>query len=164
LTDAEFAALHQQLAAFCATLQIDPAWLGEPPLAQDPALQAAIQTVVLHYVQAQHQAAGVQVELQAFKTWLALEQRPYSYEHQPLVHQLYTQVVKTGLAAPARPEALLATEKIGVEHMLRTLQAAATVDRRAFYQLLNTITHHQTEASRRWQRPARRTPSEQQRR
>lgn len=141
LPDSEFNALRQQVHAFCAALQIDLAWLGEPPLAQDPALQATIQAVVLHYVQAQHQAIDAQAEIQAFKTYLALQQRPYSYENQPLLQQLYTQLVKAGLAAPARPEALLATEKIRVEHMLRAIQAAAEADRPAFYRVVNAVSN-----------------------
>lgn len=139
LTDAEFGILYQQVHAFCAAWQIDLAWLGEPPLAKDPILQAAVQATVLHYVQAQQQAAHVQAELQAFKSYLALEQRPYSYEYQPLIQQLYTQLVQSGLTAPARPEALLATEKIRVEHMLRAIEAAADADRATFYRALNTL-------------------------
>ena len=141
LTDAEFSLLHQQLHAFCTSLQIDLTWLGEQPLSKDPNLQAAVQATVLHYVQAQHQAVGVQVDLLAFRTYLALEQRPYSYEYQPLVQQLYTQLVKAGLTAPVRPEALLATEKIRVEHMLRAIQAAADADRPALYRVLNALSN-----------------------
>lgn len=139
LTPAEFAALHQELAAFCQARQIDLAWLGEQALVRDPALAATVQAVVLHYIQAQQQAVTALAELQAFQTYLALAQRPYSYEYQPLVQQLYTQVVKAGLADPARPEALLATEKLRIEHMLRAIQTAAATDRRAFYRLVNTL-------------------------
>jgi hypothetical protein len=139
LTDAGFSTLHQQLQTFCSALQIDLAWLGEQPLAKDPALQATVQAVVLHYVQAQQQASSVQSDLLAFKTYLALEQRPYSYEYQPLVQQLYMQLVKAGLTTPARPEALLATEKIRVEHMVRAIQQAADADRPAFYRVLNAV-------------------------
>ena len=80
-----------------------------------------------------------QAELQAFKTYLAIERRPYSYEYQPLIQQLYTQLVKAELTAPARPEALLATEKMRVEHMLRAIRAAADADRPAFYRVLNDL-------------------------
>lgn len=139
LTDTEFSDLRQQLHAFCTARQIDLAWLGEQPLAKDPPLQGTVQAVVLHYVQAQQQAISVQAELQAFKTYLAIERRPYSYEYQPLIQQLYSQLVKTGLTAPARPEALLATEKIRVEHMLRAIRAAADADRPAFYRVLNAL-------------------------
>ena len=141
LTDAEFSTLQQQLHAFCTSLNIDLAWLGEQPLTQDPALQAAVQATVLHYVQAQQQAASVRDDLLAFKTYLVLEQRPYSYEYQPLVQQLYTELVNARLTAPARPEALLATEKIRVEHMLRAIQAAAAADRPAFYRILNGLSN-----------------------
>lgn len=139
LTNRGFSDLHQQLHAFCTAQQIDLAWVGEQPLAKDPPLQDAVQAVVLHYVQAQQQASSVQAELQAFKTYLAIERRPYSYEYQPLIQQLYTQLVKTGLTAPARPEALLATEKMRVEHMLRAIRAAADADRPAFYRVLNDL-------------------------
>jgi hypothetical protein len=149
LTDVEFTALHQQLASFCSSLQIDLTWLGDQALAQDPTLQGAVQAAVLHYVQAQQQASVVQADLQAFKTYLALEQRPYSYEYQPLVQQLYTRLVKAGLTEPARPEALLATEKTRVEHMLRAIQHAAHRDRPAFYRILNTLSalHQNTAGS-----------------
>lgn len=146
LNDPAFATLQQQMQAFCANQQIDLAWLGTPALAQDPALQATVQAVVLHYVQAQHQAANVQAELRAFKTWLALTERPYSHEYQPLVHQLYTRLVKAGLTEPARPEALLATEKLRVEHMLQAIQAAAEANRPAFYRMINALQQPQQPA------------------
>ena len=139
LSDREFSVLQQQLYAFCTALQIDLAWLGEQSLTKDPALQAAIRATVLHYVQAQQEANGVQADLHAFKTYLALEQRPYSYESQPLIQRLYAQLVSSGLATPARPETLLATEKIRIEHMLRAIQAAADTNRPAFYRILNGL-------------------------
>ena len=43
--------------------------------------------------------------------------------------------------APARPEALLATEKIRVEYMLRAIQQAADADRPAFYRVLNALSN-----------------------
>ena len=141
LSDAEFSVLQQGLHTFCTALQIDLAWLGKQQLTKDSALQAAIQATVLHYVQAQHRAQGVQADLLAFKTYLALEQRPYSYEFQPLIQRLYTQLVSAGLAVPVRPEALLANEKVRIEHMLRAIQAAADTNRPAFYRILNTLSN-----------------------
>jgi hypothetical protein len=139
LSDAEFSGLQQGLHTFCTALQIDLAWLGKQQLTKDSVLQAAIQATVLHYVQAQHQAQGVQADLLAFKTYLALEQRPYSYEFQPLIQRLYTQLVSAGLAVPVRPETLLANEKVRIEHMLRAIEAAADTNRPAFYRILNAL-------------------------
>lgn len=140
LTDTEFNHLQQQLQTFCSSLQINLAWLGESALAADTALQTAIQTVVQHFVQAQQQSARVQAELRAFKHYLALTAHPYSYEQQPLIQRLYTQVVNAGLTDPARPEALLATEKLRIEHMMHAIESAATTHRTRFYQIMNELT------------------------
>jgi hypothetical protein len=139
LTDDEFNHFQQQVQASCSTMNIDLTWLNEQPLNNDPTLLTTVQRIVLLVVHAQQEAASVQTDLRAFQIYRAIELHPYSYEYQPLIQQLYTQLVNAGLTAPARPEALLATEKIRVEHMLRAIEAAANADRPAFYRIVNGL-------------------------
>ncbi len=142
MTEAEFDHFLDQLQILCGALQIDLAWLDDQVLARDPALQATLRTIVFHCIQAQHQAADIQADLQAFECYQAIKQRPYSQENQQLIERLYAQLVKAGLTSPARPEALGSTERIRVEYMLRAIENAATSHRSGFYQTLNQVSHN----------------------
>lgn len=139
LTGDEFNHFQQQLQTSCSILDIDLIWLNEQPLNNDHTLLTTVQRIVLHVVHAQQEAASVQTDLRAFQIYRAIELHPYNYEYLPLIQQLYTRLVKARLTAPARPEALLATEKIRVEHMLRAIEAAAHADRPAFYRVVNEL-------------------------
>jgi hypothetical protein len=144
LSDDEFAIFSEQLADFCSELGIDPTWLGEPSLTKDFELEQVVKDVVLNFYRARRQAVLVQQDLKAFKIYLAIEERPYSREHQSTIQQLYSRLVSEGLASAVPPGVLMATEKIRQQHMLKAIQTAADKDRKAFNLVLKAIVNDPT--------------------
>lgn len=126
-----------QLASFCADLNLDLAWLVQKKLDKDPQIEQVAKQVVIDYCQACYQAAQAQEDFKAFDTFQAMVQNPKG--HRALSQKLFTQLVNQKLAKPVTADLFLAPEDKRQEHMTEAISQAADKDRQKFITILKEV-------------------------
>ncbi len=94
--------LFDLLSGYCASLQWELTWLFAPQIKKAPALQAVLEESVSTYARTILVALQMEVDVQAFQTYVAFAQKPTARSHRPLVEQLYHKVDQGGLTPPAK--------------------------------------------------------------
>lgn len=142
---AESQSFTDQLAAFCADLNLDLGWLVQKKLDKDPDIEQAAKTVVLDYCQSCYQAAQAQADFKAFGTFQSMLQNPKGYR--ALSQRLFTELVNQKLAKPVTPDLFLAPEGERQSHMMDAISQAADKDRQKFITTLKQILAEQESAA-----------------
>jgi hypothetical protein len=133
-------ALVDQVATFCAEMNLNLAWLVEGRLGEEPVLQQAAHEIVVAYCSACWKAVAAQPEVQLFDTYQRLLQDPTNRRHRALSQQLYAQLIEQGLAAAPPPSDLvLASESQRQSYAIEAIQQAAQQNPQAFKATLKAV-------------------------
>lgn len=147
LSDEGIQSLTDQLADFCASLNLNLAWLVSKRLDQDPDLRKVAEDVVVAYCKACWNAAEAQDELQVFKTYVNLKENPNSKENKQLSQKIFAELVNRDLASPASPELFLAGDSDRQQHVMQTINQVADRDRKAFNKVLREVIEIKAESA-----------------
>jgi len=140
-------ALTEQLTEFCGSLNLELDWLVNKGIEKDPDLREVVSEVVLSYCTACWKATESQDELQIFKTYISLIENPTSKSNIALSKEVFTALVKEGLAETAPPELFLAPDKERQTHMVETIQKVADDNRKTFNKILRGAIASQEETA-----------------
>ncbi len=142
LSEEGLKALTEQLANFCADLNLELAWLVEEELEQEPELKQAAQEIVIRYCLACRKAVQIQDELNIFKTFQDIVNNLSRKENQVVSQKLLTELHQQDLVPTATPELLLASNKQRREYVSQTIRQAANTDRQKFNAILQQVVNH----------------------
>lgn len=139
LSEPGLQAFTEHLAAFCADMGFELAWLVEQQFAHNPELTQAAEKIVLSYCWACQQAAVAQEDIEAHKMLQAFEQDPSSRKHQEFGQKLFAKLVQEGLTAANVSDYLAASAKTRPQQTLQAIQEAVKKDSPAFNRALKEV-------------------------
>lgn len=139
LREEEITILAERLDSFCVDLGFAFAWLFDPMLQVNQALNSAMTAAVTAYCTAVWQTVHVRDDIHAYKAFLAFEQNPQKQENQAFAQRLYAQLIAKGLIPPPPPDLVLAAIEERDAYVLAAIRQAAQQDNIAFQQTLREV-------------------------
>ena len=134
--DQELEQFTRGVAQFCASLNLDIAWLTDPEVGRDQALKKAVEDAVLLYSLATWRSSNVRQEVQSFlayRAWLANPNRHKAYGQQ--LHQV---LIQQGLVT-VPPDLYLAPEQERLEQAASAIRRVADENPAAFNAALRQL-------------------------